>query len=190
VRRRRTAFTLIELLAASALAALLMLVLFQVIGSLGRTRAAMVAAQTRGGRAASHAAWTSDLLDTLRRDLANATEARIDDGGGRLEITGHGSLDRDTLAAAQEPVTAVYELAATAPGHAHLVRRQSPRGGLSGQRAWSELLCANVSRFTVEPASAPAAVTVIRANPLSSPLRVRVVSDSGTLLLDEVIVIR
>jgi hypothetical protein len=187
VNRRRcpgTAFTLVELLAASALAAVLMVVLFQVIVSLGRSRAALAAA-AGDGRTGPHAAWKADLLDTLRRDLANATEVRV--GRDEVEITGHGSLDRQTLAAAHEPVTVVYGLVGPA-GRASLVRRQSPRGGVTNDRAWSELVCANVSRFSLEPVST-ARIAIVRPDPLTTPLRLRIASETETLL-DEVIVAR
>ena len=183
-RRRRSGFTLIELLAASALAAVLIVVMFQVIGSLGRTRAALAAA-AGDGRGGAHAAWKADLLDTLRRDLANATAVRID--AGRVEITGHRSLDRHTLAAADEPVTTVYELAGPA-GRASLVRRQSPRGVPTNEPAWTELLCADVSEFSLQPVAA-GRIAFVRPDPLATPLRVRITGPAGRML-DEVIVTR
>ena len=173
--RRRRAFTLIELLAASALAAMLVLVLFQVIGSLGRTRAAL----DRKESAAAHEPWKSDLLDMLRWDLANATERRLEPG--RVTLAGHGSLDRRSLAAGHEPTAVIYELERRG-SRSVLVRRQIDA------RAWSELLCADVTAFTVEPLRAMRTGFGAPRLRNDAPLRVRIDGRSGTLL-DEVIVV-
>jgi hypothetical protein len=58
----------------------------------------------------------------------------------------------------------------------------------TSEPAWSELLCADVSRFSLEPV-AVARISIVRPDPLASPLRMRISGQSG-LLLDEVIVTR
>lgn len=186
--RRRTAFTLIELLAASALAAVLMLVMFQVIGSLGRTRAALSRASDDAGRgSAVQSPWKSDLLDALRWDLANAATAKLE--ANRVTLAGHGSLDRRTLAASHEPVEVTYRLERRgAGGRTCLVRREVPRGAATNDRGWSELLCADVSRFAVEPVRS-AGLLGLRRDALAGPLRVRL-DGPGGVLVDEVIVVK
>ena len=139
----RRAFTILELLAATALTALLMVAVLHVISSLGRSRAALARQPDAG-------AWRSDLLDTLRRDLSNATAADFRQDG--ITLVGHGALDRATLAHIHEPVTVIYGLSVI-HNRRWLVRTQSPRGGLSNEAPWSELLCPDVSAFTVQPAT-------------------------------------
>src|SRR5260221_9614580 len=139
----RRAFTILELLAATALTALLMLAVFHVVATLGASRAALARQPDTG-------AVRADLLDTVRRDLAGATQVSFRTNG--MTLTGHGSLDRSTLAARQEPVTVAYDLA-TLGGRSWLVRRQSSRGGLSNQAGWTELLRPDVARFSVVAAA-------------------------------------
>jgi hypothetical protein len=138
----RRAFTILELLAATALTALLMVAVLHVVGTLGASRAALV-------RQADAGAWRSDLLDTLRRDLTNAAQVTFAKDG--VTLTGHGALDPVTLEFGHEPVTVVYRLA-TIHDRRWLVRRQAPRDGLSTQAAWAELLCPDVIGFTIRPA--------------------------------------
>jgi prepilin-type N-terminal cleavage/methylation domain-containing protein len=184
VRYRKTGFTLIELLAASALAALLMLVLFQVIGSLGRTRMALSRSEARHP-GAIQTPWKSDLLDSFRWDLGNATERKLQ--WNRITLQGHGSLDRSTLAAGHDPVTVMYLLERRA-GRSCLVRWQARRTGLENVDDWSELVCADVSAFSVEPVQR-------RRDPnsnddASAETFVLRVDGSAGHLLDEVIVLK
>ncbi len=138
----KRAFTILELLAATALTALLMVAVLHVVGTLGASRAALA-------RQADVGAWRADLLDTLRRDLTNASQATFARDG--VTLIGHGALDPVTLEFGHEPVTVVYGLA-TIHDRRWLVRRQAPRGGLSNQPAWVELLCPDITGFTIRPA--------------------------------------
>ena len=180
---RGSGFTLIELLAASALAALLMLVLFQVIASLGRSRAALERAAASEKQSATQTAWKSDLLDLVRWDLANAADVNLKPG--LLTLTGHGALDRQSLAAKQEPVTVVYAIEHRGKADC-LVRRQIRRDGSSGGAGWSELVCANVSRFEVSPVRS---VGNQSSSSSSSSTRLRIDGAAG-VVLDEVIVVK
>jgi prepilin-type N-terminal cleavage/methylation domain-containing protein len=176
--RRRQAFTLIELLAASALSALLVLVLFQVLGSLTRSRAGLERAAVDEEQSATQTAWKSDLLDLLRWDLTNASDVSIKPG--LVVLTGHGALDRRSLAATQEPVTVVYRVEHRGTANC-LVRHQVSRNGLSAGSDWSELVCADVTGFEasrIEEAAAQAPSTRVR------------IAGSGGLIFDEVIVVK
>jgi prepilin-type N-terminal cleavage/methylation domain-containing protein len=175
---RRTGFTLIELLAASALAALLMLVLCQVIGSLGRSRAALERAAARESQSATQTAWKSDVLDLIRWDLVNAADVSIKPGF--VTFTGHAALDRETLSGKQEPVTVVYRIERRGKSDC-LVRRQVRRDSLSNDAGWTELVCANVSRFEMSP--------VRSAGNQEPSTRVRIEGPDG-VVLDEVIVVK
>jgi prepilin-type N-terminal cleavage/methylation domain-containing protein len=178
---RGSGFTLIELLAASALAALLMLVLFQVIGSLGRSRAALERAAAGEMQSAAQTAWKSDLLDLIRWDVTNAAEINVKPGV--MTLTGHAALDRRSLAAKQEPVTIVYAIERRGKTGC-LLRRQVRRDGASAHAGWSELVCANVSRFEVWPVLVPGSQLSS-----SSSIRMRIEGPAGEVL-DEVIVVK
>lgn len=174
----RRAFTTVELLAATALTAVLMVAVLHVIGSIGRNRAALMRQQ---GPDPAHAA----VLDALRWDLTHARSARF--APGRLTLSGYGAADRDTLAPRHLPATVVYE-AVTVAGRRWLVRRQAPRDALAGRGEWSELLCADALRFTAEPARPPQGGTA-RAATRGVPPAVRVRIDlAGGTSIDEVVV--
>ena len=143
----RRAFTIRELLAATALTALWMVAVLHVVGAIGASRAALA-------RQADVGAWRGDLLDLLRRDLTNASKVSFRPDS--ITLVGHGALDPGTLAFGHEPVTIVYGLSVI-DGRHWLVRRQSPRDGLSNAPAWAELVCPDVNGFTVRRAgSGPA----------------------------------
>jgi prepilin-type N-terminal cleavage/methylation domain-containing protein len=178
---RHAGFTLIELLAASALSALLMLVLFQVIASLGRSRAAMDRAAAGELQSATQTAWKSDLLDLIRWDLANA--AGINFKPGRVTLTGHGALDRQSLAAEQEPVIVVYAVERRGKTNC-LVRNQVRRDGTSNGAGWSELVCANATTFEMSPVRA-----AHRQQSTTTATRVRIAGPAG-VVLDEVVVVK
>jgi hypothetical protein len=133
------------MLAAMALTAVLMLAVLQVLGTLGRSRAAMER------RAAEGTPWREDLTETLRRDLSGATGVRYAPNG--LVLAGHGALRRASLAPADEPVTVTYGMI-DIHGRNWLYRRQAARGGFPGGEPWTELLCRDVAAFDVTPATA------------------------------------
>jgi hypothetical protein len=139
----RKAFTILELLAATALTALLMVAVLQVIGSIGRTRAAM-------SRQSADGPWKADLLDALRRDLVNSSGIRYE--ANAVTLTGHAALDPLTLDPVHEPVVVTYGVT-TRANRTWLYRRQAPRDGFRGSPAWSELLAPDVARFTLRPAT-------------------------------------
>src|SRR5439155_1491381 len=84
------------LLAATALSAVLMLAVLQVLGTLGRSRSAMER------RAEAAAPWREDLTETLRCDLTGAGGIRY--GPNSILLAGHAALRRTGLAPADEPV--------------------------------------------------------------------------------------
>jgi hypothetical protein len=139
----RRAFTILELLAATALTALLMAAVLHVVGAIGASRATLARHSDAG-------AWRSDLLDLVRRDMTNASKVTFRADG--MTLTGRAALEAGTLELRHEPVTVVYGLSVI-DGRAWLVRRQSPREGLSHAPAWAELVCPNVTGFVVRRAS-------------------------------------
>ncbi|MDB5324093.1 MAG: hypothetical protein JWN40_5724 [Phycisphaerales bacterium] len=140
----RKAFTLVELLAANVLAALLIVAILTIIGALGRDR--------RAHAALDHDRTTQTTNDNLRRliqwDFSNATRWRLVDGAYFFQS--HGSLDPQTLVPTTLPVTVRYELNESA-GKRWLTRSQTPRDK-TADGAWSAPLCADVADLALASA--------------------------------------
>ena len=179
-------FTLVELLAATALSAVLMLAVLQVLGSLGRSRVAMER------RAAAAAPWREDLTEMLRRDLGGATGVRYAANG--IVLAGHAALRPGSLAPADEPVTVTYGLAEI-HGRNWLCRRQVGRAGVSGAgEPWTEFLCPDVAGFEVTPAGAlvpvdPKGGDKSDLQPLPAAASVRVTLADGSVI-EQVLALR
>jgi hypothetical protein len=81
--------------------------------------------------------------------MTNASKVTLRADG--MTLTGRAALDAGTLKFQHEPVTVVYGLSVI-DGRSWLVRRQSPREGLSRAPAWAELICPDVTGFVVRRA--------------------------------------
>lgn len=176
---RRGGFTLIEALVSTALMALLLVAVMQIVATIGRDRRS-VAASARPA---------DDIITLLRWDLANAHSARF--GPDRLTLTGHGALSRRTLAASHGPVRITYELLPIA-GRKWLVRRQAGAAEPSAEPAWSELIASDVAAFALEPARGAAGGGIkllVAEQPVPPAVRVRLAGASGWRA-DETIVVR
>jgi prepilin-type N-terminal cleavage/methylation domain-containing protein len=174
----RRGFTLLELLACTALTALLMLAILKIVASLGASRAALA-------RQPQVQPWRADLLDTLRRDLTNASLVSFQAGG--LTLVSHASLDPGDLTLGHQPSTVVYGLT-TLGGRSWLVRRQSSRDTLSSTAPFAELLCPDVTAFSVRPATA--LVTTADAVPVPPVVTVSIDGPSGSIVDDQTLVLR
>jgi type II secretory pathway pseudopilin PulG len=143
----RKAFTLVELLAASVLAALLIVAILSVVAALDRDRRAHAALDLDRTTQTVN----DNLFRLMQWDFSNATRWRSFDGAYYFQS--HGSLDPRTLAPTDLPVTVRYELNESA-GKRWLTRSQTPRDKASGG-AWSAPLCANVADLAIVPADNP-----------------------------------
>jgi hypothetical protein len=180
----RRAFTILELLAATALTALLMVAVLHVVGAIGASRAALA-------RQADVGAWRADLLDLLRRDMTNATKVSFRPDA--MALTARGALDPGTLEFRHEPVTVVYGLSVI-DGRHWLVRRQSPRDGLSNSPAWAELVCPDIASFTMRRMSGTPAGAIIAApsgmpEDVPAAVTVSLLGPDG-VLMNETVVLR
>jgi hypothetical protein len=177
-------FTLVELLAATVLSALLVITLLMVVASLGRERTAIAkraASQTPPG-----------VVDLLRWDLLSARSLRMKDGV--MTLSGFGSLDRRTLAPlSHRPVDVVYDVRELG-GESWLVRRQMEKG----QRPLTELVCAGVREIRASPLrveDSPAPTTKPTglppgAVPVSAQMRLQITFDPPRAAIDQVVVLR
>src|SRR5689334_23636928 len=90
--RHRHGFTLIEMMVATVLAALLMGGVLLMVTAIGRDRARIARDE------AASPGSKSRLIDQFRRDLTSAT-TMTPIGGRALILEGHGGIDPQTLAA-------------------------------------------------------------------------------------------
>jgi prepilin-type N-terminal cleavage/methylation domain-containing protein len=140
-RKANRAFTLIELLAATALGAMLMAAVLVVVGSAVSQEMAMREAE-------------SDLLvptrvaDLMRWDLEQSRNISI--GDSRIALEGYGAIRAEDLASVHRPATVVYRLHRIAE-RSFLVREQIRPDQITSRNAWLELICADVNRFELKP---------------------------------------
>lgn len=142
----RRGFTIVELLVASALAALLMVGVLRVAASI----------RLDPVKSSSQDAWLDRFVDLLRWDLSHART--ISRKGGRFTLTGYGFLhqadedqpDDADIASAHRPVSIEYFVAAE-EDIGWLIRRQTNLDELTNQSISASLVCGNVVGFELEP---------------------------------------
>ena len=141
------AFTLVELVAATALSAILLTVALSVVRTVNRAPLAGDAATDTAGPVARQLQW----------DLSNAVVLRTDDRG--LTLAGYGSLDPATQDPTRQPVLIAYTLRPAA-GQLWLTREQTSLDARTEGSTTTELLCGDVARLTVD---APPSVADVAA---------------------------
>lgn len=133
----RPAFTLVEQLAATALASLLMAASLAVLARISHGRA----------RSVADAANVGDSVERiLAWDLANASHMRIEPDA--ITLAGFDSLDAATLEPTHRPVRVSYRIESTG-GRLSLVRKQTDLDVLSNRNTWARLVACGISRLDV-----------------------------------------
>lgn len=143
------AFTLIEMLVATAISAVLMGAVLMILASLSRDR-------RRFDRAVD-AVNDRPLVERLRWDLANATTLAQSLDGKTLLLTGHGGIDPATLAPNGRICRVIYRCVVEDRSPL-LVRDQFYLDEPVNPRPWRGLVGFGVTRLTATPASADAAL--------------------------------
>jgi prepilin-type N-terminal cleavage/methylation domain-containing protein len=140
----RRGFTLIEQLAAAALAVLLMMGALGVLRGAGRDQARLTS------RANDHVA--PDAMRLIRWDMENASRVR----GGRdaVVLSGFNSLDAGSLRPTHRPVRVTYAVSA-----GYLRRTQEALDIAGNRNGWSELVCGGVSSIEITPLAPPPPTT-------------------------------
>jgi prepilin-type N-terminal cleavage/methylation domain-containing protein len=189
---RRKAFTLVEMLVATVLAAILMGGVLAASSALARDRRRMEARQSL-----SHSAATTDLI---RRDLANSAALLASSPQG-FEILALGGIDPRTLAFNQRLTRISYRI--IRPGV--LVREQVYLDDPIRPDRWREAVATDVRRVTLTPLSASveqvrlgedvverlrASGLAIGATAVRVPGRLRVTIEMSDGLLDQELVLR
>lgn len=146
---RRRAFTLIEVVAATALTALLLSAVLATIRSLARDHAVAAAP----GQPVDDAGVEAALCRLVEQDLLNASSVVL--GRGRLTVVGRSDEVMPHADGGQRETVVVYGVE-DAGGRRWLVRRRAVNSARSGRRWTAELVCADVASFQVEPLWPPA----------------------------------
>ncbi|HWE00784.1 MAG TPA: hypothetical protein VG326_00135 [Tepidisphaeraceae bacterium] len=137
----KRAFTLIEQLAALALATLFMLAAFGVLAALARNF-------PQNRQAFAQDASFARAAELIRRDLTDARRVRV--GDDQFTLCGFNSLEANTLAVDHRPVRVVYRIERNEHS-SRLMRRQEALDVLSNRNAWSELVCENIAHIALVP---------------------------------------
>jgi prepilin-type N-terminal cleavage/methylation domain-containing protein len=139
--RHRRAFTLIEMMVATVLAALLMGGVLLMVTAISRDRARIARDET------ASPASKARLVEQFRRDLTSAT-TMTPIGGRALILEGHGGLDPQTLSPTGRLTRVVYEVRGKGKAAA-LFRSQAYLDEPTRPEAWTELVAMNVNAFAV-----------------------------------------
>lgn len=137
------AFTMVEMLAATALAAVLMVSLVSVAATVNRTHAAMLETSAQ-----VMSPWHMQLVDLLRRDLVNAVQIQTD--ANTLTISGPCSVQSISLRPDHRPVQIIYAL--QHDGNQNwLVRRQTYLDDPNQRATRTDIVAGRIARFQLQP---------------------------------------
>jgi prepilin-type N-terminal cleavage/methylation domain-containing protein len=148
-RKIRGGFTLVEMLLATTLAAILMGGVLTATAALARDRRHM---ETRTSIDPS-----AGIMNLIRRDLANgaAIVGAVDANG--FELVGFGGIDAKTFAANQRLVRVTYRIVRRGTGAAGvLVREQSYLDEAIRPDRWNEVVAAGVTKVALTAVSGDA----------------------------------
>jgi len=183
--RRQVGFTLIELVAATALSALLMVGVLHVTVTVNRDAQR---ASARGTTRA-HLAQTESLAALLRHDLVHAHHVRW--APNELHVSGENGLDPRDLTPTHRPARVSYFLQ-SAGRTTWLVRRQTDRADVTNQDANTTLILGGVGGFGLSDramgAEGTATNTSERGLPEALVLTLAMVS-AGSDLVEKLIVL-
>jgi prepilin-type N-terminal cleavage/methylation domain-containing protein len=139
--KRSRGFTLVEMLIATVLAAILMGGVLAAAGALSLDRRRM-----EGRQAIAHSA---GMMEVIRRDLANGA-AMVRSSSEGFELVGFGGIDPKTLAGDQRLVRIAYRVARGGV----LVREQAYLDDPIRPQRWREVVATGVRRVVLTPLSA------------------------------------
>jgi len=142
---RRKAFTLLELLLANMLIAILLGALLLVISSLSREQKKIAAATDQDP--------TNSILALLRRDLANSESARPLPNQRGFSLIGHAGLDSKSLTPTDRRTRVIYETRRRA-GILCLIREQTYLDDAIKPQHFEELLATNITALSLSPTNA------------------------------------
>jgi prepilin-type N-terminal cleavage/methylation domain-containing protein len=137
---KRSGFSLIELLLATVLSAVLMAGVLAILSGVVRDRRRLAAAENVPS--------PDPIIARFQWDLANAQNMSQSSDGRSLSLTGHGGIDPVTLAPNGRLASVSYRLYRDETMN-HLVREQHYLDDPAAPRPWRELIATNVTSFRV-----------------------------------------
>ena len=155
---RRTALTLLELLAATLLAAMLMAALLGVLKGMTASEKSLVGTGPAD-------AWQSRLVERLEWDLTNSRTIQSSASGFRL--TGFAARDFQDGTPILSPAVIEYAIF-DADGITCLARRETHFDAMGFENGTGELVCTGVDGIVVAPAASDGANQTIHNLPRSS----------------------
>ncbi len=142
---KRKAFTLLELLLANMLIAILLGALLLVVSSLSRD-------QKKRTTAAQDQDPTNSILTLLRRDLANSEFARALPNQRGFILTGHAGLDSKSLTPTDRRTRVIYEIHRRA-NTLCLTREQTYLDDAIKPQHFQELIATNITSLSLSGTS-------------------------------------
>lgn len=134
---KRKAFTLLELLLANVLIAILLGALLFVVSSLGRQQRKMLNDDS-----------TDPILNLLRRDLANSQSIRPLKNQSGFILTGHASLDPKSLVPTDRRARVIYQIRRKA-NTLCLIREQTYLDDPIKPNRFEQLLATNITALSI-----------------------------------------
>ena len=136
----RRAFTLVEQLAALALAALLTAAAIGVLAGIARDRASLRPNEGEAG--------LERAAELIRADLAGSQ--RLEPWGNGFSLNGFASIDSASLAPGHRPVRITYQILKIG-NESSLVRTQESLDVLSNRNTDAQLVCDEVAAVSIRP---------------------------------------
>ena len=130
-------FSVIEILVATTLAAMLMIATLGLSSSISKTNKIFE-------KIDSEPAWVTQFCELLQWDLANAT--KIQTGKNKIILEGYGTLDRRHYAPNHSRVRVTYILKKLGE-HNWVVREQEKLDDLTNRNRWADFVCTGVASF-------------------------------------------
>ena len=138
-------FTLIEMLLATTLAAILMGAVLVAAGAVSRDRQRMESREAK--------AHSGQMLQVIRHDLANGMALVGLMNADGFEIVGCGAIDPRTLLPNQRLARVRYRVARQGRGAGVLLREQAYLDDPIRPDRWNEVVAVNVTRIVITPLS-------------------------------------
>src|SRR2546430_13914620 len=144
-RKHVRGFTLIEMLLATTLAAILMGGVLVAAGTVSRDRQRMESREAK--------AHSGQMLEVIRRDLANGMALVGAVNADGFEIVGCGAIDPHSLLPNQRLARVRYRIARTGRGAGGLLREQAYVDDPIRPDRWNEVVAGDGMRNVIKPAS-------------------------------------
>jgi prepilin-type N-terminal cleavage/methylation domain-containing protein len=161
----RRAFTLLEMLLATALAAVLMAAVLLMLAGVSRDR--------RRVSAATASPMLQTIEERIRWDIVNAQSMDVGNDGGSVVLTGHGAIDHQSLTSNGRLSQVTYRMTSGC-----LVREQEYLDNPAQPSRWRALVAVNVHSFRVVAETADATGS-------SVPSRVRLKLETTNAAIDK-----